>query len=109
MALASHKAKAAREDFRRAIRTADKYRVPFRAGRARLELARLHGKRGARIELLEQAERDLAANRPWLWRTRLLKGSLCGESPQEALEQFIAMGMDRDAKDAQSLCDKAST
>ena len=104
MATASYKVQAAKADFEHAIQVANNYAVPFREGRAQVELARMDGDLPARIQLLEQAEQNLAANRPWLWRARLLKATLLREKPTEAHEQFTAMGMARDAANAAKSC-----
>jgi tetratricopeptide (TPR) repeat protein len=105
MATASYKARPAQADFEHVIRAAEKYNAPFRRGRAQVELARMPGPLPARIQLLEEAEQHLASNRPWLWRARFLKVTLQDEKPHQALKEFTAMGMSRDAAAAQKLCD----
>ena len=97
MARARHAPQSAVEDLRIAIQAGDKYGLAFRAGRARLEAAKLTVSSDQRAILLSAAIKALNGNRPWYWRAQAQRRPYSHEIRLEIRRQFEDMGMERDA------------
>ena len=112
MARAATDQTRAEADLAKAMASADRLGLVLRSGRARYERSlRIRASSEKRIELLEEAEAQLASSEPWRNRARLELVELQRlTGPEEARRtasrlgaKFSAMGMELDARRALSL------